>query len=79
MHWVGLAFSGGALVAWGAGAPGVSYALVSGLVLAATLESVFSFCLGCVMFRGLMRAGVIPAEVCEDCNDITRRLVAASS
>ena len=76
---VGLAFSGGALVAWGAGAPGVSYALVSGLVMAATLESVFSFCLGCVMFRGLMRVGVIPADVCEDCNDITRRLVAASS
>jgi hypothetical protein len=47
--------------------------------MAATLESVFSFCLGCVMFRGLMRVGVIPADVCEDCNDITRRLVAASS
>ncbi|MGB8859904.1 MAG: DUF4395 domain-containing protein [Ilumatobacteraceae bacterium] len=76
---VGLAFSGGALVAWGVGAPAVSYALIAGLVVAATLESAFAFCLGCMVFNRLMRWGVIPADVCADCNDLSRRLAAASS
>mgnify|MGYP006280596871 FL=1 len=74
---VGLVFSGGALLAWGAGANGFAYALIIGLVFAATLESVFAFCLGCVMFSGLMRVGVIPTDVCEECADVTRRLAAA--
>ena len=42
-----------------------------------SLESVFAFCLGCVMFSGLMRVGVIPTDVCEECADVTRRLAAA--
>ncbi len=37
----------------------------------ATLESVFGICVGCKVFAILMRAGVIPAEVCESCNKIT--------
>src|SRR5438477_9280154 len=40
------------------------------LVVAATLESVFAICLGCKAFALLMRAGVIPDAVCEECNDI---------
>jgi hypothetical protein len=40
------------------------------IVVAATLESVFAICIGCNIFRLLMRAGVIPPEVCESCNDI---------
>ena len=40
------------------------------LVAAATLESVFAYCLGCKVFAVLMRLGVIPAEVCERCNNI---------
>jgi hypothetical protein len=74
---VGLVFSGGALLAWSAGSHGIAYALIIGLVCAATLESVFAFCLGCVMFSGLMRVGVIPDDVCEECADVTRRLAAA--
>lgn len=51
-----------------------------GLVLvAATLESVFAFCIGCVVFAGLMRANLIPASVCEQCNDITLRQARAAS
>lgn len=76
---VGLAFSGGALFAVAVGAPTAALALMAGLVFAATLESVFGFCLGCVVFARLMRWGVIPDDVCEDCNDISRRLAAASS
>ena len=76
---VGVAFSGGALLAWGLGAHTVSVVLIAGLVVAAGLESIFAFCLGCVVFNRLMRWGLIPADVCEECNDISRRLVSASS
>ncbi|MDQ1395893.1 MAG: hypothetical protein QOG64_1152 [Acidimicrobiaceae bacterium] len=43
------------------------------VVVAATLESVFGFCLGCWIFARLMRAGVISEDVCEACNDIWNR------
>ncbi|MDO8391664.1 MAG: DUF4395 domain-containing protein [Actinomycetota bacterium] len=76
---VGLVFSGGALLAWGLGAHAVSYALIVGLVAAASLEAFAGFCLGCVVFNRLMRWGLIPAEVCLECNDISARLVRASS
>jgi Domain of unknown function (DUF4395) len=76
---IGLVFSGGALLAWGLGAHVVTYALISGLLVAATLESVFAICLGCIVFNRLMRWGVIPADVCEDCNDISRQFSPASS
>jgi hypothetical protein len=57
----------------------VSYVLIGGLVVAATLESVFAICLGCIVFNRLMRWGVIPAEVCAECNDISRQLSPANS
>jgi hypothetical protein len=40
------------------------------IIVAAVLESVFAYCLGCKAFAVLMRLGVIPPEVCERCNDI---------
>ena len=40
------------------------------LAAAAFLESAFGLCLGCKAFAVLMRAGVVPEEVCERCNDI---------
>ena len=52
------------------GLTGVTYVLLVILVLAATLESVFAFCLGCQIFGLLMRVGVIPTEVCVACSDI---------
>jgi hypothetical protein len=45
-----------------------AYAVLGLLVFAATLESVFGFCIGCRIFAALMRAGVIPERVCERCN-----------
>ncbi|MEY3987046.1 MAG: hypothetical protein RL080_386 [Actinomycetota bacterium] len=53
--------------------------VIVGLVFAAFLEAAFAFCLGCKMFAILMRLGVIPASVCEECNDISARLRATSS
>jgi uncharacterized protein DUF4395 len=76
---MGLVFSGGALLAWGLGAHVVTYVLIGGLLMAATLESVFALCLGCVVFNRLMRWGLIPADVCEECNDVRRELARASS
>jgi hypothetical protein len=43
------------------------------VLVAATLESVFAYCVGCKVFALLMRAGVIPEDVCEECNDIWNR------
>ncbi|HEY6474134.1 MAG TPA: DUF4395 domain-containing protein [Acidimicrobiales bacterium] len=40
------------------------------LVVAATLESAFAICLGCMTFSLLMRAGVVPDTVCDRCVDI---------
>jgi hypothetical protein len=37
---------------------------------AAFLESAFAICLGCMTFGLLIRAGVVPDEVCERCNNI---------
>ena len=76
---MGLVFSGGALLAWVLGAHPATYVLIGGLIVAATLESVFAVCLGCIVFNRLMRWGWIPADVCEECNDINRRLAPASS
>jgi hypothetical protein len=46
-------------------------------VIAAGLESIFAVCLGCQVFGLLMRAGLIPDEVCAECADLSGRLRAA--
>ena len=76
---VGLVFSGGALLALALGSPFAASVLIAGLVVAATLESVFAFCLGCVMFGQLMRVGVVPESVCVECANISARLASATS
>ncbi|MFN5600867.1 MAG: DUF4395 domain-containing protein [Acidimicrobiaceae bacterium] len=40
----------------------------------AFLEAAFGFCVGCKMFAGLMKIGVIPESVCVECSDISARL-----
>ena len=46
-------------------------------VVAAGLESIFGYCLGCKVFGLLMRVGVVPPAVCAECADISGRLRAA--
>jgi hypothetical protein len=41
--------------------------LLGALVVAAALESILAFCLGCQVFAGLMRLGVVPESVCLEC------------
>jgi Domain of unknown function (DUF4395) len=78
---MGLAFTSGASLAWFTGNPTVAVALLGTLIFAAGLEAGLGFCLGCKVFAVLMKLGVVPASVCEDCNDLTaywaRRQVAA--
>jgi Domain of unknown function (DUF4395) len=80
---IGATISVVALIAYfGFGSAGVAYLLLGLIVVAATLESVFAFCLGCAIFGLLMRWGVIPDEVCKRCNNLqfpTRRPDAVSS
>ena len=68
---IGVVFSvSAAVLALGFGNHAAAYAVLGLLVVAATLESVFAYCLGCKAFAVLMRVGVIPETVCERCNDI---------
>jgi hypothetical protein len=56
-----------AVLGLGLGLDTAAYAVLGLLVFAATLESVFAYCIGCKLFALLMRAGVIPEAVCERC------------
>lgn len=67
---IGATLSVGALVATALGAGSVAVALVAAILVAASLEAFVGFCLGCWMFRLLMRIGLIPEETCEACRDI---------
>jgi hypothetical protein len=59
-----------AVLELGFGQTTAAYVLVAMVVVAATLESVFAFCLGCKVFALLMRVGVVPDDICERCNNI---------
>jgi hypothetical protein len=61
-----------AVLALGFGATTAAGVLVAALLVAATLESVLAFCLGCQIFGLLMRAGLVPERVCAECADIRR-------
>lgn len=76
---VGAAFTVTASVLYVAGAHGASQVVISALVVAAFLESVFAVCLGCIAFGFLMKLGVIPQEVCEECNNFTPRSLQSTS
>jgi hypothetical protein len=67
---VGVAFSVTALVLVLVGQWGAAQVVLAMLATAAFLEAAFALCLGCKAFALLMRAGVIPDDVCERCNDI---------
>jgi hypothetical protein len=71
---IGVVFSSSAVVLWfGLDADTAAWVVIGLLAVGAVLESVFGLCLGCKVFTVLMRAGVIPDDVCEACADITAR------
>ena len=65
------------LAALALGWTAVVTALLAALVVAAALEAALGLCIGCKVFAGLMRAGIVPETVCVECADISRRLVKA--
>jgi hypothetical protein len=67
---MGLTMSGAALALHASGRPGAARGVLGVLLAAASLEAFAGVCLGCKVFAGLMRAGLVPEEVCERCNDI---------
>ncbi len=67
-----------AISALGFSANGLADVLLAALILAAGLESIFALCVGCQIFGLLMRAGLVPSEVCAECADIWSRPRAAT-
>lgn len=47
------------------------------LILAAALEGLVPYCLGCTVFGWLIRAGWIPESICAECGDLSARYAAA--
>lgn len=69
---MGLAFASATALFVIAGATGAAVVTLLLLLVAASLEAFVGLCLGCKVFGVLMRFGVIPPEVCADCEDIWR-------
>lgn len=64
---IGAALTSTGAVLHFAGATGGARILLGLLVVAASLEAFAGFCIGCKVFAGLMRLGVVPESVCEAC------------
>jgi hypothetical protein len=67
---VGLAMSGSALALVATGRKRAAYRVLAGLVGAASLEAFLGICIACRAFPLLVRAGIIPEDVCRECADI---------
>lgn len=63
----------GAVLALGFDATTSATVLTAALVVAAGLEALLALCVGCQVFRLLMRLGVVPDHVCAQCEDIWSR------
>ena len=71
---MGLTFSLAAvLLAYVFDAQTAAWVVTGLLAVAAFLESTFALCLGCQVFALLMRAGIVPRSVCEECSNIWAR------
>jgi Domain of unknown function (DUF4395) len=70
---VGLAVTGVATMLLAVGLPVATQVLVGVMIVAAGLESILAYCLGCRIFAALMRLGVIPERVCAACANVALR------
>lgn len=69
-QFVGLLFSASAGALWVADYVVAAKWVIAALLLAAALEAFLAICLGCIVFGWLMRLGLVPDEVCEECNSL---------
>jgi len=51
----------------------LAFTLVAMIAVAASLESLVGFCLGCAIFARLMKIGLVPESVCAACGDLSLR------
>ena len=56
-----------------AGQPNWTRALLGLMIVAAGLESIFAYCIGCKVFNGLMKLGLVPEETCAACANLALR------
>lgn len=70
---MGLGFTGAATIVWLTAGWGDARWILLPLILAASLEGLLGYCLGCTVFGWLMRAGVIPEQICAECADLSHR------
>lgn len=59
--------------------PTAAFNLVRMMVVFATLESGFGFCIGCKIFGVLMKLGLVPVDVCAECANIWARPTARAN
>ncbi|MFM8265747.1 MAG: DUF4395 domain-containing protein [Acidimicrobiia bacterium] len=69
-QFVGLVFASTASVLHVLDLGTASRIVAAALAGAALLESAFAVCLGCIAFGWLIRLGVVPERVCEQCNNL---------
>jgi hypothetical protein len=50
-----------------------AYAVLGGLIGAASLEAFFGICLACKMFPALVKLGLVPESACEECANFALR------
>ena len=70
---IGAVLTLSALALWLAGHSGATYVLLAILVVPATLEAAFGYCIGCKIFAQGIRFGLVPESVCAECGDIWGR------
>ncbi|WP_104092277.1 DUF4395 domain-containing protein [Arthrobacter sp. GMC3] len=70
---IGAVLSIAALMLLVLGAPLAGWTLMVLLIIAASLESFLGLCLGCMIFGVLVRRGLIPASICEECANFSLR------
>lgn len=70
---IGLTVTAAATALLAAGHPLGTQVLLGVLIVAAGLESIAGYCLGCRVFAVLMRVGVIPESTCVECANINLR------
>jgi hypothetical protein len=69
---LGLAFSATALtVHFGLGLEAAAEGVLAVMLIFAAAEAILGFCAGCFVFGYLMRWGLVPKEVCEQCQNLT--------
>jgi hypothetical protein len=65
-----------ATVCWLSGEWRISQGLLVLMIVFASLESILAICVGCRVFSLLMRVGLIPEAVCQECADLSQRVTA---